>query len=146
MSTVEVALLCVVKSCLVDLPFVETSSLTCKQKKRPITSPADRPAVLPGCRSSVIPPTQAALLPTEHLRDCAFGIAFTTHFFSTQHSTIQKLSLKNALVRLSAVLAPKQSDDHTYTVGPCLLLFCFSIKSIFYRSKDGGDFVFHKPI
>ena len=30
--SVEVALLCVVKSCLVDLPFVETSSLPCKQK------------------------------------------------------------------------------------------------------------------
>ena len=67
-------------------------------------------------------------------------------FSQTQHSTIQKLSLKNALVRLSAVLAPKQSDDHTYTVGTCLLLVCFSIQSIFYRSKDGGDFVFHKPI
>ena len=71
---------------------------------------------------------------------------FYHSFFSTQHSTIQKLSLKNALVRLSAVLAPKQSDDHTYTVGTCLLLVCFSIQSIFYRSKDGGDFVFHKPI
>ena len=67
---------------------------------------------------------------------------FYHSFFLNSAQHYSEAFAKNALVRLSAVLAPKQSDDHTYTVGTCLLLICFSIQSIFYRSKDGGDFVF----